>query len=49
MYGLENEGIGYAVDQYNKDLIPQSSIDAVEAAKQKIIKGQIKVTNAMEK
>ena len=49
VYGLENEGIGYAVDQYNKDLIPQPAIQAVEAAKQKIITGQIKVTNAMEK
>ena len=49
VYGLENEGVGYAVDQYNKDLISQATIEAVEAAKQKIIKGQIKVTNAMEK
>jgi basic membrane protein A len=49
VYGLENEGVGYALDEYNKDLIPQTTIDAVEAAKQKIITGQIKVTNAMEK
>ena len=49
VYGLENEGVGYAVDQYNKDLISQPTIEAVEAAKQKIISGQIKVTNAMEK
>src|SRR5256712_1977770 len=39
VYGLENEGIGYAVDQYNKDLIPQTTIEAVEAARQKIITG----------
>jgi basic membrane protein A len=49
VYGLDNEGIGYALDQFNKDLIPQATIDAVEAAKQKIIAGQIKVTDAMEK
>jgi len=49
IYGLDNEGVGYAVDQYNKELIPQSTIGAVDAAKQKIIAGQIKVTNAMEK
>src|SRR5262245_54049062 len=49
VYGLDNEGVGYAVDQFNKDLIPQSTIGAVDAAKQKIISGQIKVTNAMEK
>jgi basic membrane protein A len=49
VYGLDNEGIGYAVDQYNKDLIPPATIEAVEAAKEEIIKGRIKVTNAMEK
>jgi basic membrane protein A len=49
VYGLENDGIGYAVDQYNKDLIPPAAIQSVEEAKEKIIKGQIKVTNAMEK
>jgi basic membrane protein A and related proteins len=48
-YGLENDGIGYAVDQYNKDLISPATIQAVESARQKIISGQIKVTNAMEK
>src|SRR5262247_675729 len=49
VYGLENEGIGYAVDQYNASLLPPAVIEAVEAAKKKIIAGQIKVTNAMEK
>jgi basic membrane protein A len=49
VYGLDNDGIGYAVDDYNKDLIPPATLEAVEAAKQKIIAGQIKVTNAMEK
>jgi basic membrane protein A and related proteins len=49
VYGLDNDGVGYAVDQYNKDLIPQAAIDAVEKAKQQIISGKIKVTNAMEK
>ena len=49
VYGLDNEGIGYAVDQYNKDLLTPETIQAVEAAKDKIIKGQITVTNSMEK
>src|SRR5215467_8498141 len=49
VYGLENEGIGYAIDQYNANLLPKATLDAVEAAKQKIISGQVKVTNAMEK
>lgn len=47
VYGLDNDGIGYAVDQYNAKLIPPEVIREVEAAKQKIIRGQIKVTDAM--
>jgi len=47
VYGLDNEGIGYALDQYNEKLIPKSVIAEVEAAKQKIIRGEIKVTDAM--
>jgi basic membrane protein A len=49
VYGLENDGIGYALDQYNEKLIPKSVIAEVEAAKQKIIRGEIKVTDAMAK
>ena len=49
VYGLENEGIGYAVDQYNKDLISDSTLQAVEDVKRKIIGGQIKVTDVMAK
>lgn len=49
VYGLDNDGIGYAVDQFNQDLISPSTIQTVEAARKKIISGQIKVTNAMEK
>ena|SRR5436309_2373679 len=49
VYGLDNEGIGYALDQYNEKLIPKAVLREVEAAKQKIIRGQIKVTDAMAK
>src|ERR1044071_497392 len=49
VYGLENEGVGYAVDQYNEKLIPPDVIQKVEEAKQKIIKGEIHVTDAMAK
>jgi basic membrane protein A len=49
VYGLENDGVGYAVDQYNQQLIPADVIKEAEEAKGKIIKGQIKVTDAMEK
>jgi basic membrane protein A len=47
VYGLQDGGIGYAMDQYNQKLIPPDVIREVEAAKAKIIAGQIKVTDAM--
>ncbi len=47
--GLNNNGVGYAMDQYNEKLVPQEVITEVEAAKQKIINGEIKVTDAMLK
>jgi basic membrane protein A len=49
VYGLDNDGVGYALDGYNRDLISASAIQSVEAARQKIINGEIRVTNAMEK
>lgn len=49
VYGLEDGGIGYAMDQYNEKLIPQSVLTEVEAAKEKIIRGEIQVTDAMAK
>jgi len=49
VYGLENDGVGYAVDEYNKHLIPQHVIDKVEQARKDIIAGKIKVTDAMAK
>lgn len=47
VFGLESDGVGYVIDQYNKDLVPPEVIADVEAAKKKIIAGQIKVTDAM--
>ena len=49
VYGLENKGVDYALDEFNKALIPQEVIDKVEQAKQDIITGKIKVTDAMAK
>ena len=46
-YGLESDGVGYVVDAYNKDLLSPAAVSAAEAAKQKIIAGQITVTDAM--
>jgi basic membrane protein A and related proteins len=49
VYGLDNEGVGYAVDQYNQALIPAAVIEKIEQAKKDIIAGKIKVTDAMAK
>jgi len=47
LFGLESDGVGYALDDYNRNLIPQSVLDDVERAKKEIIAGRIKVTDAM--
>ena len=49
LFGLENDGVAYALDDYNRALIPQSVLDQVERAKQEIIAGRIRVTDAMAK
>ncbi len=45
--GLAEEGVDYAMDENNKDLVSQEMIDAVEAAKAKIIAGEIEVHDYM--
>ncbi|MDD3627054.1 MAG: BMP family ABC transporter substrate-binding protein [bacterium] len=47
-FGLNNDGVGYALDEYNKDLIDQETKDKLEDIKKKIISGEIKVTNYIE-
>ncbi len=47
VFGLESDGVGYVIDQNNKDLVSPDAIQAAEEAKKKIIAGQIKVTDAM--
>lgn len=49
VFGLESEGVGYVIDQNNRNLITPEVIREVEEAKKKIIAGQIKVTDAMLK
>jgi basic membrane protein A len=49
IYGLDKDGVGYALDNYNSSLIPADAIQQVEEAKKKIIAGEIKVTDAMSK
>jgi basic membrane protein A len=47
VFGLDKDGVAYAMDQYNKTLIPQDMIQKVETAKGEIVEGDIKVTDAM--
>ncbi|HZE72820.1 MAG TPA: BMP family ABC transporter substrate-binding protein [Pyrinomonadaceae bacterium] len=49
VFGLDKEGVGYAMDQFNQPLISPEAIKQAEEAKQKIIRGEIKVTDAMMK
>ena len=49
VYGLDKDGVAYAMDENNKGLIPPEAIQEAEEARQKIIKGEIKVTDAMLK
>jgi len=47
VFGLESDGVGYVIDQYNRDLVSPEAIQAAEDARKRIIAGQIKVTDAM--
>jgi basic membrane protein A and related proteins len=42
-FGLKDFGIGYAVDEYNSNLIPKTLIDKIAQIKQMIITGKIVV------
>lgn len=42
---LSNEGVAYAVDEYNEALLPQEVLDAVEDVKAQIISGELTVTD----
>ncbi|MFW2588813.1 BMP family lipoprotein [Sagittula sp. SSi028] len=43
--GLAEEGVGYAMDENNADLVTEEMTAAVEEAKQKIIAGEIEVVS----
>jgi basic membrane protein A and related proteins len=47
VYGLESDGVGYVVDDYNRTIVSSDAIATAEEAKKKIIAGEIKVTDAM--
>jgi basic membrane protein A len=46
-FGLDKDGVAYAMDDNNKGLIPDDVILRVEQAKADIVSGKIKVTDAM--
>ncbi|HBR56471.1 MAG TPA: BMP family ABC transporter substrate-binding protein [Blastocatellia bacterium] len=47
VFGLDKEGVAYAMDQYNEALVPPDVIRKAEEAKAKIVSGEIVVTDAM--
>jgi basic membrane protein A len=49
VYGLNEDGVGYAMDENNKPLITPEMIQQVEEAKKKVISGEIKVVDLMGK
>lgn len=49
IYGLQEDGVAYAMDDFNRSLISPDAIRQAEEARQRIIKGEIKVTDAMLK
>src|SRR5713226_3792554 len=49
VYGLNEDGVGYAMDANNKDLVTPEMIQQVEEAKKKIVSGEIKVPDLMAK
>ncbi len=49
VFGLDKDGVAYAMDDNNKALIPADVIAEAEEARRKIVAGEIKVTDAMAK
>jgi len=49
VFGLDKDGVAFSMDDNNKGLIPDDVLQKVEVSRQKIIKGEIKVTDPMAK
>jgi basic membrane protein A len=47
VFGLDKDGVGYSMDEHNQDLVAPDAKQLAEEAKNKIIAGEIKVTDAM--
>jgi basic membrane protein A len=41
--GLDGDYVGYAVDEYNKDLVTAEDIAALDALKAQIVSGEVEV------
>lgn len=46
--GLAEDGVGYALDEYNRDLVSSEMEGKLESARAEIISGKIQVTDYME-
>jgi basic membrane protein A len=42
-FGLNNNGVGYALDDFNRTLIPQAVINRLAVLRSQIISGALKV------
>lgn len=49
VFGLDKDGVAYAMDDNNKSLISPEILQKVEESRNKIVAGEIKVTDAMAK
>jgi basic membrane protein A len=47
VFGLENDAVGYSLDEFNRSLVSPAAVAAAEEARRQIIAGQITVTDAM--
>ncbi len=45
VYGLAEDGVGFALDEFNADLVSEDMVAAVEAAQAEIIAGTLSVHN----
>lgn len=47
VFGLDKDGVAYSLDDFNRSLISEDVITKTEAARTKIVAGEIKVTDPM--
>ena len=47
VFGLDKDGVAYSLDEFNRSLIAEDVITKTEAARTKIVAGEIKVTDPM--